>query len=311
MRVAVCYTKSGPSGESLCAAFAQGVRASGDQARDVRSRFELRTIEDCDVIVHVGDVNPHNAYTQADEAILFRVEAADRCGELGIRRIVIDTGFLSNQRLRPIVDRPQADRYFSVGLDGTKGNGHYYNEASPPDRWHQLRLELQPWRTQGSHVLILGQMRFSASTYHLDILEWYGHAARQIRQITDRPIVLRAHPNQTLLPKIDVPDFQILTNQQLGDITTDIRNAWCVITKTSNGAVDAVVQGIPAITDDPMCMAYSVAEHDITRVEQPNQPERDRWLCDLAYAQWNINEMAEGLPWRHLRPYIGESATIA
>ena len=304
MRVAVCYTKSGISGEAICSAFIEGVQASGDVAVAVRSRFELRTIDRCDVIVHVGDVNPHNEYTRADEAILFRGEAADRCGEWGIRRIVIDTGFLSNQRLQPVHNRPDANRYYSVGLDGTKGNGRYYNLNRPPDRWRQLNLSLRPWRSAGEQVLILGQMRFSASTFHLDILDWYVDVAKQIRSVSDRPIVLRAHPNQTLLPKIDVPHFRIRTNENMPEISVDLENAWCVVTKTSNGAVDALVQGIPVITDDPFCMAYSVAEHNIANIEHPHQADREPWLHDLAYAQWNVDEMAAGLPWQHLRTHL-------
>lgn len=311
MRVAVCYTKSGPVGTAICAAFAQGIRRAGDVAIELHSRFELRTLGTCDAIVHVGDVNPHNAYTHADEAILFRCEAADRCGELDIRRIVIDTGFLSNQRLKPIAARPEANRYFAVGFDGTKGYGSYYNEASPPDRWQQLGISLKPWRTCGEHVLILGQMRFSASTYHLDILNWYGIVARQIREICDRPIVLRAHPNQTLLPSIEVADFQIRTNQELGDITADLDNAWCVVTRTSNGAVDAVVHGIPVITEDPFCMAHAVAEHNIQNLTNPRLPARESWLQNLAYAQWNVDEMAAGLTWRHLRAHVHERRQAA
>jgi hypothetical protein len=280
MLVAVCHTKAGPSGESICEAFARGVRASGDVAIEVRSRYELRALSACDTIVQVGDVNPHSLYTHADAASLFRQEAADRCGELGIRRIVIDTGFLSNQRLWPIVGRPEADRYYSVGLDGTKGNVQYYHEGSPPDRWRQLGIELLPWRTRGDNVLIRGQMRFSASTYHLDILQWYVDVAERIRELTDWPIVLRAHPNQTLLPEIDVRVFRIRTNRKMVEITTDLENAWCVVTKTSNGAVDAIVHGIPVITDDSLCMAHAVAEHDLSNINSPRQADREAWLHD-------------------------------
>jgi len=43
-----------------------------------------------------------------------------------------------------------------------------------------------------------------------------------------------------------------------------------------------------------------VAERALDNIERPRTPDRAQWACDLAYCQWQPQEMAEGMAWRHL-----------
>jgi hypothetical protein len=175
------------------------------------------------------------------------------------------------------------------------------------DRWNELGIPLRPWRTEGRHILLLGQTQLGYGTNHLPIPvnEWIQQTARAIRDVADRPIVLRPHPDEKTRPQIDVTDYSVLDRGKLG---AALEGAWCCVAKTTYAVVEAILRGIPVITDDPMCVAYPVAAHDLADVEAPAMPDRTQWACDLAYTQWNIDELRQGLPWRHLRPHLSSIA---
>ena len=86
----------------------------------------------------------------------------------------------------------------------------------------------------------------------------------------------------------------------------DLSNCWCAVARTTNGAVDAIINGVPGFTPDQACMAYCVASHQLLKVENPVTPDRTQWAKNLAYAQWSIEDMNPGLPWKYLRRFLNE-----
>ncbi len=72
------------------------------------------------------------------------------------------------------------------------------------------------------------------------------------------------------------------------------------MTHHSNVAVEAIMNGIPAIC--PIGVASVMAGHDLSQIEAPPMPEgREQWAADIAYCQWSLAEMQSGAAWRHLR----------
>ena len=88
------------------------------------------------------------------------------------------------------------------------------------------------------------------------------------------------------------------------DITKEFKNSWCTVDKTSGATIQSLLNSIPVITNDDLCSSYEVAEHDIKNIMNPRMPDRKQWLYNLCYSQWNLEEIAEGLPWSHLRQYL-------
>ena len=292
MQVGICYTKDSPNAIAACDAFSEGVRAVGDYTVKILNAKGLHAVKNCDVTVQVCDYNKHcgkdfryylNKYTKAT----------------GTRRIVLDTGFVKNKRS----DENDLDRYMQVGYDGIKRNAKFYAKGSSLDRWVALESELKPWREdtyKGQHILIIGQHEIGISTQHLDIIGWWEDTISFIKRATDRPIKFRPHPNQTKFPR---GDYQLT---QETTIEEDLQNCWCAVARTTNGAVDAIINGIPVITPDHACMAYDVSSHFITEILDPVKPDRTKWLAELGYSQWTIREMQNGLPWKHLRRFLNE-----
>ena len=101
-------------------------------------------------------------------------------------------------------------------------------------------------------------------------------------------------------------------SKSTGNIEEDLKNAWCTITRTSNGAIDSILEGIPIITEDPVCLTYDISEHSIKNTDKPfypNMKKRNQWLYDMSYAEWSLEEMRQGLTWKHLREHIKNAST--
>ena len=79
-----------------------------------------------------------------------------------------------------------------------------------------------------------------------------------------------------------------------------LQGAKAVVTYNSTSAVDAIVQGIPAITMDKGSISYPVSQHTLADIKALEYPDRTQWLNGLGYAQWTMVEMSKGLPWAHL-----------
>jgi hypothetical protein len=69
------------------------------------------------------------------------------------------------------------------------------------------------------------------------------------------------------------------------------------ITLNSSIAVDALMNGVLAVTMDEGAMAWDVTSHS---PRFPSYRDRRPWLEWLAWTQWHHNEIRDGHPIRHL-----------
>ena len=166
-----------------------------------------------------------------------------------------------------LVDRcsfNDTNRYVSLVFNGhgRRGN-HKVPENYDDSRWRMHGVPLHPWR-EGWKRVLCGQV----STYSplWDNLEdWYATVPDATH--------FRPHPrgeNPTGLP--------------VERTWTDVGQ---VVTLNSSVAIDALIQGVDAIVDDPGGMAYGWED----------RLELMRWL---AWTQWSHDEIREGKPIRHL-----------
>lgn len=255
-------------------AFAEGVENSGDECFIA----PVDRYSDCDVAIVFGvrkDALPRSKY-RGD--IIDRHKAADK------PVVVIDSGYLKR------------DKYFAIGLGGLNGRANFKNRDSKSDRWTELGLSLEPWRVEGGHVLICGQIPWDAACQHVNHIEWCQRTVTEVRKRTTSPILFRPHPGCAGRVNYDV-DCRVSSNPKIAD---DIRDAACVITFNSNAGVDALLAGVPVFAFDSGSMAWDIANKDYARLNSPLRPDRQQWAHNLAYTQWTIEEMKEGKPWRHL-----------
>ena len=141
-------------------------------------------------------------YQPCDVAVVFGVEkkavpySKHRGGIIqqqlrqGRRLIVLETGYV------------RREQYYAAGWGawypdkqtGLNGRAWFHNHMMPDDRWKALGVELKPWRTNGQHIVLCGQIPWDASVQHSDHLAWVRATADEILRRWDRPLIFRPHP---------------------------------------------------------------------------------------------------------------------
>lgn len=198
--------------------------------------------------------------------------------------------------------------FLRYSLDGVYYNtNEYANKNSSPDKWNQisqrLGLELKPWRAAGDHILVCGQRDGGWSMKGTDMNQWVLDTVKQIRTRTSRPIVIRPHPKNPINPHL----FGNIPNLKFSRATTlqqDLHNAWASVFFNSSSCVASVLAGVPVFASDSDCVAWQVANHDLSQIEKPLTPEREQWLWDLSAAHWTDEESRSGLIYNKFRPFL-------
>lgn len=184
----------------------------------------------------------------------------------------------------------------SIGWNGLNGEADFNNHNMPWDRWNAIGAKLGLWKDGGEYVLVTGQVPGDMSVQGMNLNRQYADIAEKIRKHTDLPIVFKPHP---LRPEMAGPEGCRVFRGSMDDA---LKRAALCVTINSNSAVDAVLAGVPTITLDKKSMAWDVTSHTIDgkNVKSPYKPQRYQWAANLAYTQWTLDEMREGLPWEHL-----------
>jgi hypothetical protein len=146
-------------------------------------------------------------------------------------------------------------------------------EVRPDDRLRALGVELQPWRTRGRHVLLVPPGEAIRELFGLG--DWQDEMLARLKACTDRPIMVSV--------KGDARPLQ----QRLAD-------CWCVVTYTSNVAVDALLAGVPAFCDSKAAAAPMAGALDSLDIEHPVRLDRELWASSLAYGQFTLDEIRSG-----------------
>ena len=260
----------------------------------VHERALLAFYEGCPVEKKLRAVN---SYTPSDVAVVFgiyksKVPQSFARGKIiaeqkarGLTTVVLETGYLNRG--------DGEDHHYAAGLNGLNGRADFRNEGMPPDRFQRLNIEIKPWKVPGEYIILCGQVPWDASVDHIDFSAWLVQARDAIQRWSDHPIVFRPHPKVTLPPLIGCL-------YSTAPLNADLQNAHACVTFNSNSAVEAVLEGVPVFAFDQGSMALEVANRRFEDIVEPQRPSRFEWASDLAYAQWTLDEMREGLAWKHL-----------
>lgn len=139
----------------------------------------------------------------------------------------------------------------------------------------ELWTEFAPWRRSGKHVLIAMPGLDFGRAFGIDVPSWTLEIADRVRQNTDRPIVVRDRFSKTSLEQ-------------------DLKDAWAVVTHSSNVGVDAVRAGIPVFVE-PTSMCAPLGNLDLKFLETPATADRGDWWASLMCQQFTLGEMRSGL----------------
>jgi len=192
---------------------------------------------------------------------------------------------------------PNRSEWCMAGFNGLNGLANFCNKNMPSDRWdkyHNGTLYLP--NPAGEYVLILGQVKGDTALYGVDIDVW----AMDTKAYFDDlgiPCIFRPHPGTS----------KTLFEDSMPDLQEQIDKAYCVITYSSSGGVEALLRGKPTIALHKGSMIWDIASHALEDHSKGFVPERQQWANDFAYTQWKLEEFASGETWEHLKGYVNGS----
>lgn len=144
----------------------------------------------------------------------------------------------------------------------------------------KLVPQFRPWRRTGKHIVLAVPGPDFGRPFGFDCENWHQGAYQCLKQRTDRPIRVRPR----------VADYPL---------AVDLKDAWALVTHSSNVAVDAVQAGIPVFVE-PTSSAAPVGNLDYRNIETPVMPDRQDWWDSLMCQQFTLDEMRRGLAYRCL-----------
>lgn len=167
------------------------------------------------------------------------------------------------------------------------------------ERFRAFGLPILPWYRGGKHVLITTQSEWWYQLHGMTLADWLDDVVAELREVTDRPIVIRYKPKARLT---EIPNvFSAREVAQAPDdrpLAADLRDCWAVVTHSSNSAVEAVLAGIPVFCTSADSAARIMGPGSIENIEAPVYPDgREAWAACLAANQWTLEEMRQGRCW--------------
>lgn len=248
-------------------AFVAGLTACGYK---VETSYQGWPVERGDVLV------TWNRYGMT-ESIADKFEAA------GGTVLVAENGYLGPAGVSPHGMNPRS--IYALARRAHNGRGQWH--VGGPERFAALGVELQPWRRDGDYILVCPNRSFGMSGGVMP-QDWALDVTRRLQAVTKRPIRIRAHPGNY--------DSKV-------PLAGDLRRAWACVIWSSSCGVQALVAGVPVISEAPWWICHGAALKSVER--QAELPlliphVREIALKSLAWAQWNVDEISSGEPFRYL-----------
>ena len=189
---------------------------------------------------------------------------------------------------------------WKVGINGINKDATFPKGNNNSDRATQFGLELKPWNTDGSKIVICTQHDKSEQWTNMPTInQWVGNMVNDIRAYTDKEIIIRPHPRC----KINIPGVRTIIPKQIpgtyDDFDLEFDDVYAVVNWSSNPATQAVMAGIPVYTG-PSSLAWDVSIKDLQNINDPKLHDRTQWLNNLAYTEWSVPEISQGIPIKHL-----------
>lgn len=185
--------------------------------------------------------------------------AANAFERVGAPVLVAENGYLGNDFA--------GDRWYAISRSHHNGAGTWNNYG--PARWDNIGVDLAPFRTKGSELVLLPQRGIGEAGVAMP-RNWISEKTHAVTRV-------RRHPGQhTCTP-----------------LQQDLANAYAVYTWGSGAAIKALAWGIPVYSDMPnwivsdACAAFGAPLNLCSRT-------RLQTFRRMAWAMWRLSEIESG-----------------
>ena len=198
---------------------------------------------------------------------------------LGTPVLISDAGFVRRDL-----------HYFQLGVNRL----NWFPEFElPGDRWDRLDVRLRPLHA-GTYILIAGQKPDDAA-HGLgaeELRALYQDWAQELRGLSDLPVHFRPHP---MGPEAHPEGLETIQGLTLAE---ELAGAHALVTWNSTTTTDALIAGTPAFALGPNAQAEELANTELRYIARPffpSDPVRRAFFNRVAYAQWTLEELQNGM----------------
>lgn len=176
---------------------------------------------------------------------------------------------------------------------------YFQRRPKPTDRWEKISLPILPMRGNGRHIVVAGSGPKSSVRDGNEFQAWERDTIAALRLLTDREIVYRPKPYMKDSAPPQIEGARMDRDTPIAGLLAD---AWAVVTRQSNVAVDALRLGIPVFCWEGVGSVLAMQNlADIERPFLPTDQQRQQFFADLAYCQWTMAELKSGAAWAHIK----------
>ena len=302
---------------------AEGIKACGDEPIMVNEHKEGQWSKDeMEPHTPIGCMFGYGGTNQMHHTKGRRRDLVERAKKKGIFIITFDGGILSSFG-NTITD---PNHHWRVAVYSPMNNGNFLSDNSPPDRWEKMKdiwnIRYDPWRKTrpDDPILFVLQPQDNWSMNELDPIKWFNDVYKKLRPITKRKFLVRPHPNHVAAMEKRLNEFpkdgvEVIIGQKFfkGDekkyyrfnYQDALNNCHAVVTHNSTACIDSCVRGVPTFCTSDLALAWPVANKDLTKIENPEYPDRDQWVYDLGYKQWTEKEIKDGTVFKRFKKRLG------
>lgn len=297
---------------------AEGVRACGDEPIIVNQNLTGEWQKDeMEPTEKIGCMFGYGGSNQMHHTKGRRRDLVERAKKKGLYIITFDGGLLSS--FGNTITHPK--HHWRVSLFSPMNNGNFLSDNSPPDRWEMMKslwnIQNDPWRVSNptDPILFALQPQDNWSMNELDPIKWFNDVYKILRPLTNREFLVRPHPNHMAAMENRKNEFPKDVKLIIGptsfvgdskkfyrfDFQKAIANCHAVVTHNSTASTDSCVRGIPTFCTSDLALCWPVCNKDLTRIENPEMPDRTQWLYDLGYKMWTTDEIKDGTVFRRFK----------
>lgn len=200
--------------------------------------------------------------------------AAQAFEKVGGKVLIAENGYLGREW--------QGGHWYAVSRNYHNGAGWW--PQGDGSRWARFGIELKPWKTDGTEIVILDGRGIGPDKYRQP-KGWAEQVLLDLRKSGWKEARIRAHPGEKR-PSVA--------------LEADLANAYAVVAWASGAALKALQWGIPVFYGLPQWIGRTAAKPISGGVQDRFLGDRLPMFEQLSWAMWSVDELQTGEPFRCL-----------
>lgn len=196
---------------------------------------------------------------------------------------------------------------WKVAVNNVTAQGYYgHRDNLDWDRPKHLGIRpTTPSNTKSGIVIALQHQHSLQVANIVNMAQWVYSTVQQVREHTDRPVVVRPHPRSRItLPQLP-PDVKFEQPRRLHNTydSFDFDLGYhAVINYNSGPGIQAAIAGTRPLVDHTSLAAP--VGIDLASIERPYLIDRAQWLVEICHTEYTLEELQKGTWLKRIAPAL-------